>query len=270
MSGSPEINQLHLLLQRRDIMDHIVSGTTKRTELVHEVADSRSTVYRALDSLEEQGLVDDEHGNYSPTPLGKLLFQEVNRLCETSREINNTKPLLDSIPTKSLDPRIFSDAEVRISDRYSPDEHLGPLFEAMSLSDSIRVLLPTLTRRLAEQINSIHSVDDIELILERKVIERFRSLDDNQIPFQDIFNAATVITIDKHIPVGVIIISGRCPQTTLLAFRNGQIQGAIYNSSQHASIWAKAYYDQFREIADSPTVSPTVSPSDGTSASNQD
>lgn len=97
-------------VKRYDILVEIGRESCRRTELHKRVAASRSTTYRAIDSLTEHGLVTTSTGGpYGLTEQGRYLLQTIERVRDDYRSLRSAPPafaellctLLDHYPTLS-------------------------------------------------------------------------------------------------------------------------------------------------------------------------
>jgi len=228
-------------------MSGILSGTVERTNLVGEVDQSRSTVYRSLDSLEEHDLITEKRGKYTPTPKGKLLFQEISRVWEIGECLNSIDPLLDCLPVESIDPRVFENAKITTASRYSPDDHVKPLIELLSTSDSVRLLIPSLSKQLAEVLSSNNL--DGELIIESDGFDHLLK-EESSSPLNIVsLKNLDVYIVNKRLPVGIAVSEGECDEMAIILYKDGRLHGIVENSSRYSIHWAKEYYTRFRSIA---------------------
>lgn len=85
------------------MLERIVAGSTDRRELVRELDESRTTVYRGLEQLEELDLVVETNGVYAPTTFGRLVFDLFDGLGRTIDTLRDAEELLESVPEGSMD-----------------------------------------------------------------------------------------------------------------------------------------------------------------------
>ncbi|WP_148414605.1 hypothetical protein [Haloferax sp. KTX1] len=251
MGSHKAAEQIRVALQRRTILGHVISGVSDRTALIDYVSDSRSTVYRALDELVENGLLTEQHGNYTPTSLGSLIYNEVTNLHENTDSLNQAEPLLDAINTDLLDIRLFSDASVCIPSRYSPDQPLRALSTHVDNSTKIKVLSPTLPSQFLSSMTT-HLYDVMsELIVESEAISMHQS--DLTTPQQThpLIHATDVYTTDSQIPFGLFISNSPKQEVCVVVYNRGRLCGTIRNTTQCAYQWAKNAYQSYKKKSDS-------------------
>jgi len=259
MPGSKSKNKLQLLLDRLDIMSYVIDGFSDRTELVDEVDDSRSTVYRALNDLDEQNLIYENHGNYKPTPTGRILFKEVKRVDKLKRAVNEASPLINNLPADLLDPRVFVNATTTRSSRHSTEKHLNPIINILKDSRELYLLLPTLNHRVSEELVS-HAPDmDVELIIESEFINKYMEHGNNSIEFQRICEESSVLSVNRRVPLGIAISESESNRMCIVVFHDGWIEGIISCNSEYACTWGKNMYEEFRSGATSLNISSNTS-----------
>lgn len=258
LDGRNGCEQLRLLLQRKDIMTQIVSGRVDRSDLVEEVEDSRSTVYRALDSLAEHDLVVEERGSYSSTPAGELLFREIERICGICGVVCEASSLLDDLPIQRVDPRAFTDAVIKTPSRYAPAEHFEPVSGLLDRASTLRVLVPTVTRRMAEEVASVDAGTELEIVMEEGE-KRLRSTDESNVQIQGVIERGNTLTVRDRIPLGLVVSDDETAQICILVFRDGQTRATIWSRSKFAHMWGVDQYNHFRrKHVSSPSSSDTV------------
>jgi len=103
---------VELVLQRRQYLEQLAKQPQRRSDLVDSVGDSRPTVHRATEELDEAGLVEKQNGTYAITRKGELILDAVRGATAATDTIESGDGLIEHFPVEApLDPVFFRDAE---------------------------------------------------------------------------------------------------------------------------------------------------------------
>lgn len=143
------------------VMEYLAEwGPANQPELRTNLSGSRTTVSRALRSLEDVGWVVSEGNTYRLTHTGSVVADEFAELLDTIRRTEELSAFLRWFPTDS-DPPDFpraTDIEVTVSADANPYAPAKKQAEVLNTVDELRILLPSVdpdaTETLAEQVTS--------------------------------------------------------------------------------------------------------------------
>jgi len=108
--GAADVVQL--VLQRQQYLEQLAKQPQRRSDLVDSVGDSRPTVHRATEELDEEGLVEKQNGTYEITREGELILDAVRGVTAATETIESGNQLIEHFPDEApLDPVFFRDAE---------------------------------------------------------------------------------------------------------------------------------------------------------------
>ena len=136
------------------------SGPTDQPELRANLEGSRTTISRALRSLEEVDWVESEGNTYRLTYTGSVIAEEFDALLSTVRRTEELSEFLRWFPTESDAPDFIRarDVEVTASGDANPYAPAKKQAEILNTADSLRILLPSVdpdaTRTLSEQVTN--------------------------------------------------------------------------------------------------------------------
>ncbi|MFC6752743.1 hypothetical protein [Halorubrum tibetense] len=125
-----------------------------RRELVDALGCSRSTVERALRSLENGGVATYRNGEWHATFLGRFLDRRFRAYRSEVADAASAAPVLESLPRDSeMPPAYVSGADAWTGTPAVPDRPLTPVFESLRRAERIRAVVP---RALAGAIDRFH------------------------------------------------------------------------------------------------------------------
>lgn len=128
-----------VVTQRGDFLEELVGETRRKPDLSEALAVSRSTVDRALRSLEEAGLVTRVDGGFTATVSGRLAARAYTEYCEQMETLAETGGLLENLDPECDPPQaMLRGADVMLARQPAP---YRPATELESfLHDADRVL----------------------------------------------------------------------------------------------------------------------------------
>lgn len=134
-------------LRRSQVLREMLDGPVQQRDLRNNLEVSKSTSYRAVKSLTEQGLAERDTEGYRLTDLGEVVAHEVTEFEETVKAADRLEPFLCELPLGEVSLSCFSDAEAEISTPSNPMAPLLCLAEKTRESDNIRVLTNAIAPR---------------------------------------------------------------------------------------------------------------------------
>lgn len=140
MDVSGELSAVGVLAERLDVLRALDDAPREKPALVDELDYSRSTVDRAIRSLEAAGYVTFVDGGHTLTVTGTLALERYEALVAETETALEAAPVLDALPPGlELPPSVLTDAEVAVGDA---DRIVDRLSAALSTGDRCRVILP--------------------------------------------------------------------------------------------------------------------------------
>ena len=246
--------RLRLLLQRRELMQRVVDGTTDRRELAAESDRSQSTVYRALNQLEDVGILTEQNGYYDATPVGTRLFTRVQQLHAEAAVLERVS---DTAPVSSLDgldPCVLREASIAERRRHDPLEPLEPVAEIFERNDEVfaatPILLPAFEQFELEAMT--------EVVVERAALDASPELlSEDREPVPEYVGVT-----EREVPFVFVVAESDQPECCVVVLDNGSPCTSLYNTSCDAVQWTKSRYKLFREESETavPGSEPIASP----------
>lgn len=235
-SSVPE-ERLRLLLQRRELMQHVVNGTADRRELATDADQSQSTVYRALNQLADAGVLTERNGYYETTSVGARLFTRVQELYAEATVLEDVS---DTVPVSSLDSLdgcVIRGATTTESRRHDPHKPLEPVAEIFERNEEVLaatpVLLPAFERFELEGLT--------ELVLEQPALDarsELLSLEDRET------TPEYVGMTEQEVPFVLVVAESDEPECCVVVLDNGSPCVSFHNTSVDAVQWTRRQYRQ--------------------------
>jgi tetratricopeptide (TPR) repeat protein/predicted transcriptional regulator len=228
-------------------------GALQPTDIVDELAHSRSTVTRALRELCDAGLAENRDGGYAVTVTGVMAVEEFRRHEAASRAILRAKQLLDPLADPGeFDPALLTDGQTYLADESAPFRPLEAVASRVREADSVRAYLPTLInpsllrvwhRKVRDEgIESVGLFDaELLTLLEGQYPQLLAEMG-----AADEFSAFTA----DGPRYALVLTTAEDGTTASVVVYDGEsgVRGAIVNSSPDAVAWAR---DRFEQLSDS-------------------
>lgn len=243
---------VELLARRAPLLRLLRDGSCEKRDLVTELDISRSTVDRAVRTLESKELVE-RNDEISLTLPGRLAIDAYDDFVGYVDALDSARPVLRSLPVDAtIDRRFVESASVVSADRLSPERHAMAFIEELEDATAIRgystALMPTYVDLLHERI-----VDDgltLELTLSPALFDELLSAAADRVNevlstgrFQ-LFEATTTLEYSLF----VIEQPERTLAAALVYDDHGQ-SGVLFNDDPAAVEWAERVYERIRESA---------------------
>lgn len=131
------VDEFEIVARRSDLLSALRGGSRQKRALVEALSTSRSTVDRAVRSLESRGLVE-RHDAVSLTLRGRMVLDVFEHFTDTVTAIDDARVLLEPLPADAIvDPVLLRDATVVGPDPVSPQR---PFFAYQELlEDAVEV-----------------------------------------------------------------------------------------------------------------------------------
>lgn len=136
----PGLADLQKCLRSRSHFLRCLRRPRQKCELARELAESRSTIDRALRELEDAGFVEREETGYRTSLAGELALAEYDRYTARLDGLVELQPMIDGLPTdEPLDGAVFEGADASLPDQCSPHEPVEALATFLSQAEHARV-----------------------------------------------------------------------------------------------------------------------------------
>jgi len=122
-TGFDDTNEvIQLVKNRYSVLKAIQEGILEKRALTDVLNISRSTVNRAIQDLDDAGMLSVEGTDYQMTAFGALVQDEYRHFRDTTNSISEAKPVLKSIPAVASPPTyLLQDATVIERTEFSPE-----------------------------------------------------------------------------------------------------------------------------------------------------
>ena len=151
---------------RASLMETLLeSGPLDHRTLQQRLDYSRSTITRSLDSLSENGWVENSDGGYQLTPAGRAIISEFRELLETVETAEQLAPFLEWFPLSSFDLSLSDLRDGELTTALAGDP-LAPARKQATLLQSTTVfrgLFPSM------------SIESVRLVHERRLDSGFET-----------------------------------------------------------------------------------------------
>jgi len=243
---------LSVLWKRSQLLEILDRQPCRRPELVDEVDEARSTVYRGLEQLQEIGAVKVEGSVCTTTPFGSLLIEEYQHLTNVIEDTLNARPLLTESVYSFCDMGFVSGSSIYCASQRDPDRPRRVLRKALGDGERLSVAMPCVLSSCFRWITDLALNRNIPVtaIIEREII----SIVENQ--HRDFVEA---INSDKNsqLSVGeglfdcpIFVVERPEPKVFVASVSTeGNFQGLICNSTSESVQRALEWIDGFNKDA---------------------
>jgi len=144
---------IQLVKNRYSILKAIQEGILEKRVLTDVLNVSRSTVNRAVQELDNAGMLSVEGTDYQLTAFGTLIQDEYRHFRDTTENITDAKPVLKSIPAVSTPPiHLLQDTTIIESTEFSPEQPWIRVIEKWADSATINLVLPRISRSMVQTL----------------------------------------------------------------------------------------------------------------------
>lgn len=239
------------LNKRRSILKRLSNGTSRRGALVDEVADSRSTIYRALDQLAERGLIRESRGEFGTTRLGRTLLGEYEDFQRRVDALLDAAELVEALPDDGLvSTDVLVDAEIIVPDRPAPLSSVGRVYDAIEEADAVTgfspVIYPETVKLFRERF--AESSFSAEIVLDEATISYLRTEWFGEHCAVATGGPLTLYRSDSPLPFGLVVAGPPVDRAFVVAFGDdGDLCAIACNDSAEALQWARDTVGLYRD-----------------------
>lgn len=233
MAAAPEI--IALIQQRYDLLRHLENNPCDKRTLVDDTNLSRTTITRALESLEGTDIVQYRDGAWELTFAGQYMFESYNQFYETFEELNRVATLTTELPPDSdLRCKLFHGAQFEVPDLPEPHAPLHELEVLLQSADQVHGLTPVVLPVYSDVLRRTRSE---RLRLDLKLQEEaWQRLNDTHQPLMEAITSTNLASIDMvhtEFRYSLIIVDEEAVWVGVHNSR-GQLTGAAINHEDNA------------------------------------
>ena len=237
---------------RLHVLEHLENESLSAVELNDRLSVADPTVYRALHSLEERGLVD-WNQDATLTTTGTDVFEAYRQLVDTIRWIVDHAAVLDHLGEigRTLPARALAQdgAEIVVNSMAHPDavlDHLGARIEALSPT-RIRGVLPSMCAfvdRVRQPL--LNDGTDIEVVVDEAVLEVTRTSYPAVLDSVAKIESAELFVYPEKLRFGLTILNG---SVFVFAYGDQSLIACIETASETLGGWATDVYQTHQQAA---------------------
>jgi len=235
----------------RELVDH---DTRSQRTLRAALAASRTTVTRALRSLQDRGWVEQADNGYRLTATGSLIASSVTELLDTVATTAELSVFLRYAPVDELDTELLTTADVTVTtptdaNPYAPARKQT---EIVHRADRLRVLLPATDLESTRAVTEAVTEDGLELetVVSPSVESMFDTPAFASLVREGMSTGRSAVLVsptelpfylgladDDHVQIGV-------------ADDEGIPRALLETTDDHVRRWADGVYSEYREAAE--------------------
>lgn len=252
MSDSPA-DSIDVLARRAELLDALRDGPRSKPDLVSAWSMSRSTVDRAVRTLESRGFVE-RADCVSLTLQGRLALDAYEELAELVTAIEDATPVLDVLsPATAFDAALLRDANVVRPDPVAPQRPYVAYQELVEDATAVRGFVAAV---LEENVPVFREriVDDdvhVDLTLSPDALDELVSSHADAIEESMATGRLTLRRADETLEYALMLVeqADRTLACALVYGDNG-LAGTIHNDDPDAVRWAERVYERLRRQAE--------------------
>jgi len=252
MSGEIAPALLETVARRSSVIETLLEARADKRELEEALDVSRTTIDRAIDRLGDAGCVCYHDGTWGVTLLGRLAYEEYDRLSERYRSLVAARSLLDQFPSETaIDMRLLTGAEVSVAEPPAPHTPLAELESLLDGCEHVRglssVVLPKYISLLYE--STVENGVDTTVVFDADLVEYLRTHHAETV--SDVLEAegGAIWQCDQRPPFSFTVVDERVVWFAVYDEAGG-LRGSIANDSPGAVAWATEAFRSYRQRAE--------------------
>jgi predicted transcriptional regulator len=237
---------------RLHVLEHLENEALSAVEINNRLSVADPTVYRALHSLEERGLVE-WNQDATLTTAGADVFEAYRRLVDTIRWIMNHATVLDhlgeigrTMPARAL---AQDSGEIVVNSMAHPDavlDHIEARIEALSPA-RIRGVLPSMCAFVDRVRQPLLEADtDIEVVVDEAVLDVTRVSYPAVLDSVAEVESAELFVYPEKLRFGLAMLND---SVFILAYDNQSLRACIETASETLGGWATDVYQTHQQAA---------------------
>ena len=261
MSDPGRIVETEILINRIEVFERLYQSPAHVRDLVEETDQSRRTISRAVNELEDANFVERGDRGVEATTAGRLALERLNAYFEELDDVRNAEAVLDPIPPEAdISTDVVVGCEPILGVDPTPYRPLERLHDDLMDATGYRAVVPTLTDSRDVRLLYEHVVTEehpAELVVPPDVFETLRTEFPRRMATMSDTGQFSVFVGSQPL-YGLVLLDHErpgadTPQTTayVVVFdeRRG-VHGLLVNDSDEALRWATDQFLSYRREAD--------------------
>lgn len=255
---SPQTFELLKSLRQRSHFLRHLRRPHRKCELADVVAESRSTIDRAIRELETAGFVARSDEGYRTTLAGELALAEHERHTDRVEGLSELRDTLSELPADvPLDGALFEDPDVAFPTRHSPNEPVEALEEILSEAERVSVfgsgVIPKSVGVFRQRI--VEEGMTADFVLTEGVVEWLLTRrQDDLLAILECENASVAKTSADQLFSLLVADSGEKRTVAVALYDEGNVLGIVSNDTRQAVEWAEFRFERAKAAAQALTV----------------
>jgi len=246
---------VHALTRRRTVLLELADGPRRKRELVAALDVARSTVDRALRTLESEGLVERVDDGFALTTAGAAAFDVYVEFTDRLNAICSCRDVVERLPSgRFVDPEFLRDAEVVRASVSAPDEPVRAFVEMVSQATHARGFSPTAYGAYVDVFEErvVEHGLTADLAFSDEALETLTSSHSGAITRAVETGRVRVRRIPELPGTGLVVLSrGERPPAVAMGVHGGPgLDALVRNDSPAAVEWARELVDEQFERAE--------------------
>lgn len=245
LSGSETRVQLLRLLA--------AEGPLSRDELRRRTDVANVTLTRNLETLAEQGWIDEDARTYELTLRGEIIAERFFDLLETVEIVEHLEPFLEFAPRTGLDVDVahLADADVTVGAKHNPFAPVSEYVDRLRDATEARILLTPVGLNALQSAREDLLADDAhyEIVLERAFLQSLRGDDGCIGVLEELAEAdgSTVAVHDGELPF-CLLVTETCAQLGVMDEFNHP-RALVISDDDVVHEWALETFQKYRRAA---------------------
>jgi len=239
------------LRKRNRILKALSDSSQTKSELTNQTGVSRSTIERAIRSLQELGCIRKQNRKYHLTTAGKLALDTYQDYVEATNDLTELHEVINELPDNiSINPEFISGASKNIADPQVPETALREsnelLHSATKLTGLAPLSLPSYPDLLQSKIQE--NGLDVELIIEQDILESLHQVRGESFADFVEHENTNLFTTSDSLPCAIWIMeTPEGDYAGITVYNQGSVQAVLINDSNDAIEWARSIYDEYQQ-----------------------
>ncbi|CQH53506.1 HTH domain protein [Halobacterium hubeiense] len=250
---TPADDSVAVLARRAELLRSLRDGAQSKPDLVGALSASRSTVDRAVRTLEGDGFVERD-GGVSLTLRGRLALDAYEEFAATLDALDAASELLDVLPADArLDGALLRGADVVLSDPVAPQRPYVAYQSVLEDATAVRGFAPAVLDgnvvRFRDRI--VEAETPVDLTVAPAALAELVSSHADVVEEALATGRLTLREASTVLDYGLVLAEQ--PARTVvcaLVFDDHGIAGVVRNDEPRAVEWAEGVYEEIRADAD--------------------
>ncbi|MFC3478825.1 helix-turn-helix transcriptional regulator [Halobacterium litoreum] len=249
---SPPSDTLDLVVRRADLLGELRDGPRTKPELVAGLAVSRSTVDRAVRTLESRGLVE-RRGGVSLTLRGRLALESHETFADSVSALRDAESALEPLPAAAtIAPELLAGATVENPDRDAPQRATTSFLAEVERAEAIRgfpsAVLPPTVDVFHERI--VDHGATVDLTVPESVLDELLASHSDRVHEALDSGRFTLREATTELSYSLLLVEQPARTVaTALVYGDHGLAAVVKNDTEDAVAWTEDVYADLREDA---------------------